>query len=163
MEHTAKSLLSSPNPQVLELRILTHHAGDARFSFLKGRYKDTWEAIKRGEKPKDVKAEAGISKCGLGGLMGDYGDSDSEDSDVEEGVPEPPSPPQLPPSPPLPASVSSIAGDTKTTEEVPPGETAQNGKEDEDKEAQARTLRREKALAWMAARRLAGDQATGKA
>lgn len=95
--------------------------------------------------------------------MGDYGDSDSEDSDVEEGVPEPPSPPQLPPSPPLPASVSSIAGDTKTTEEVPPGETAQNGKEDEDKEAQARTLRREKALAWMAARRLAGDQATGKA
>lgn len=158
MEHTAKSLLTSPNPQVLELRILTHHAGDARFSFLKGRYKDTWEAIKRGDKPKQPKLEESTSKGGLGGLMGDYGDSDSENSDEPEGNTEPPSPPPLPPPP-------SLLGDVEPSEANPdvaktsPAGTEQNNLAGKDQEEQARALRREKARAWMAARKQAVNEA----
>lgn len=161
MEHTAKSLLTSPNPQVLELRILTHHAGDARFSFLKGRYKDTWEAIKRGEKPKDPKSDAASSKSGLGGLMGDYGDSESEDSDGQERVSEPPSPPPLPPAPPHPEHDKSSSDASVEEEEVTPVVAAQNDLEAEDQEAQARALRREKARAWMAARKQTEDGTQG--
>lgn len=83
MEHTLKALVASPNPQVLELRILTNHAGDRRFEFLKGRYRNHWMRMK-GEKaaPPTV------------GLLG--GGYDSE----EEGDPSPPaSPPPLPPEP----------------------------------------------------------------
>jgi hypothetical protein len=158
MEHTAKSLLTSPNPQVLELRILTHHAGDARFSFLKGRYKDTWEAIKRGDKPKQPKLKESTGKGGLGGLMGDYGDSDSEDSDEPEGVVKPSSPPPLPPSPPLPEVVEPSKVNVNDTEALPPA-AEQSNSAGEDQEEQARALRREKARAWMAARKQAVNEA----
>jgi hypothetical protein len=158
MEHTAKSLSTSPNPQVLELRILTHHAGDARFSFLKGRYKDTWEAIKRGDKPKETKPEGPTSKVGLGGLMGDYGDSDSEDSDEPEGVIEPSSPPPLPPSPPLPEQAKQSEGLSADVGEASPNATEQIEPVSEDQEEQARALRREKARAWMAARKQAVNE-----
>ncbi|GHJ86189.1 hypothetical protein NliqN6_2591 [Naganishia liquefaciens] len=163
MMHTAKSLLSSPNPQVLELRILTHHAGDPRFSFLKGRYKNTWEAIKRGEKPD---LDAGKSKGGLGGLMGEYGDSDSDDSDAEKGNLELPTPPPLPPSAPLPDEEDLASGQNLDPEAVLPDQAArsgvENGLEDGDKDARARMLRREKALAWIAARRQTGQQSASR-
>jgi hypothetical protein len=105
MRHTLKSLTSSPNPQILELRIMTHHASDPRFSFLKtnGRYSAYWQSLKGGP---EKKVEQGTK---LGGLMGMYAGSDSgsetgDDSDGE-GVREPsgsppPGPPQSPP--PLP-------------------------------------------------------------
>lgn len=159
MEHTAKSLLSSPNPQILELRILTHHAGDARFSFLKGRYKNTWQAIKRGDKPEKtgVEAPTPVSAGGLGGLMGGY---ESEDDTADEA-----DPPPLPPSPPLPES--SVVPDRADSETIlgavplpPPSEDAEDERSGDrldtnepDEEAQARALRRDKARAWMAARR----------
>lgn len=107
MRHTLDSLKKAANPQVLELRILTLHHSDDRFSFLRtdGRYRTAWERLKNenlGVKP-DVQKTAGAS---LGGLMGAYGESDS-DSDAEQEVapPEPtglppPSPPRDPP--PLP-------------------------------------------------------------
>lgn len=48
MTHTLTSLLSASNPQILELRILTLHHSDERFSFLKtgGRYRTAWERLK---------------------------------------------------------------------------------------------------------------------
>lgn len=149
MEHTAKSLSVSPNPQVLELRILTHHAGDARFSFLKGRYRNTWQAIKRGDKPVLKAATAGLG--GMGGLMGYDSDDDTNDESEEEGDPPPPSPPPLPPSEETPAHEALVdppplpehEGVGGTPVEKMPGE----------EEVQARALRREKARAWTAARR----------
>lgn len=154
MEHTAKSLVASPNPQVLELRILTHHAGDARFSFLKGRYKDTWEAIKRGDKP--VEAMTTTGNGGLGGLMGGYDSDESDDGSEEEG--DPPLPPPLPPSeePPAVSQTQTVIGpdpppplpEDDDVPETPAVEATV--KEDEER---ARELRKEKAKAWMAARR----------
>lgn len=153
MEHTAKSLVASPNPQVLELRILTHHAGDARFSFLKGRYKDTWEAIKRGDKP--VEAMTTTGNGGLGGLMGGY-DSDESDDGSEEG--DPPLPPPLPPSeePPAAAAIQTvIEADPRPPlpEEDDVPETPAVEATVAEEEERARELRKEKAKAWMAARR----------
>jgi hypothetical protein len=152
MEHTAKSLVASPNPQVLELRILTHHAGDARFSFLKGRYKGTWEAIKRGDKPVEATT---TGSGGLGGLMGGY-DSDESDDGSEEG--DPPLPPPLPPSeePPAAAAIQTvIEADPRLPlpkhDDVPETPAAEATVTEEEK--QARELRKEKAKAWMAARR----------
>ncbi|KAJ9104174.1 hypothetical protein QFC20_004611 [Naganishia adeliensis] len=151
MEHTAKSLLASPNSQVLELRILTHHAGDTRFSFLKGRYKDTWESIKRGEKPAQAATTTGSS--GLGGLMGGY-DSDDES---EEG--DPPLPPPFPPSQESPAGAETQIGSEAKTPPPPPPEdndvleTSAVEAAVNEEEKQARELRKEKAKAWMAARR----------
>lgn len=109
MSHTAASLASSPNSSLLEIRILTHHATDERFSFLKGRYKAAWERIKaEARKDNAVAAQAAaVAGGGLGTLMGGY-DSDSDgngDSDSEHGpgagklAPQNP-PPSLPPSPP---------------------------------------------------------------
>ena len=48
MTHTLTSLLSASNPQILELRILTLHHSDERFSFLKtgGRYRTAGERLK---------------------------------------------------------------------------------------------------------------------
>ena len=97
MLHTAASFSSSPNPRLLEMRIMTHHANDERFDFLRGRYKTTWmkvkEEVRRGKaRPKEEKA--------MGALVGGY---ESGDEDVEEhGTPPRCSPPKeeiLPPSP----------------------------------------------------------------
>ncbi|KAJ9123075.1 hypothetical protein QFC22_001264 [Naganishia vaughanmartiniae] len=170
MRHTYKSLAASPNPQVLELRILTHHSGDARFSFLKGRYKATWEAIKRGEdfpRPADLRATSGAAgKGGIGGLMGDYGDSDSDaggSSEEEEKetfvppLPESEAPPAVPDPPPEPAQETSNVMEIPTED---PALSAEQGQKtpvalalEEDDEEKARAVRREKARAWMAARK----------
>jgi hypothetical protein len=115
MSHTLNSLRSAANPQVLEMRIMTHHAQDERFGFLRsgGRWHEVWEGMKSGTVGPDgkevVKEEK--KKIGLGGLAGDYGDSESEE-DEEDGISSlppplptaspPPSPPRSPP--PLPGS-----------------------------------------------------------
>lgn len=161
MTHTAASLKSSPNPQILELRILTHHSADNRFEFLKGRYKNTWMAIKAGkptvgEEKTVVPAVTGKQGGGLTGLMGNYGDSDSED-DSEEGegaqAAEPPAAPAdegLPPPPPSPPS-HPLGDSPDTVAADPPADTLAETQE----EVLAR--RREKAKRWAEARRKAMD------
>ncbi|ORY34110.1 hypothetical protein BCR39DRAFT_518528 [Naematelia encephala] len=98
MHHTATSLLASPNPRILELRIMTHHASDPRFNFLRGRHPLAWARIKaqvkvekaKKEDPERIKREQGK----VAGLVGGY-ESDSEDEDEDEGEPKD-SPPPLP-------------------------------------------------------------------
>jgi hypothetical protein len=121
MTHTLTSLLSASNPQILELRILTLHHSDERFSFLKtgGRYRKAWERLKRDEgvgteveAKKPAGSGSGSRGSGLGGLMGAYADSDSDDDEesAKDGedvppipdAPPPPSPPRDPPPLPLP-------------------------------------------------------------
>jgi hypothetical protein len=181
MRHTYKSLAASPNPQVLELRILTHHSGDTRFSFLKGRYRAAWDAIKSGKDfpTRSTQATATsrvplaasvATKVGIGGLMGDYGDSDSEGEGSEEkeneedGVfvpplPESDAPPAAPDSQPeqtdeainqtsalpLPEDSQLPIGDGPDAPTAP--------SEEDEEEVKARAIRREKARAWMAARK----------
>ncbi|WWD02855.1 hypothetical protein V865_000897 [Kwoniella europaea PYCC6329] len=99
MQHTAKAIFSSPNPSVLELRILTNHANDERFEFLKGRYKSTWTKIKnelRKGKQKEQREKEKEKGIGLGGLGGydSSGDSDGEEEQTEEADDiQPPPPP----------------------------------------------------------------------
>ncbi|KAK8864286.1 hypothetical protein IAR55_001532 [Kwoniella newhampshirensis] len=119
--HTAHAILSSPNPSVLELRILTNHATDERFSFLRGRYKSAWERAKADfRKNMEEKRIAKEREKGLG-VLGGYG-SDSDEEEGTPGSPEgdtPPPPPadedQLPPPPPPPPDLPSAGreeGDT---------------------------------------------------
>ncbi|KIK70507.1 hypothetical protein GYMLUDRAFT_32536 [Collybiopsis luxurians FD-317 M1] len=79
MRRTAKSLLSSPNPAQLEIRILANHGADARFAFLRGRWGRAWKTIKahaRADKlEEDQKVAAKTNPVGIG-LVADYGDSD---------------------------------------------------------------------------------------
>ncbi|WVQ72612.1 hypothetical protein IAR50_002170 [Cryptococcus sp. DSM 104548] len=98
MSHTALALSASPNPSVLEIRILTNHSTDERFAFLRGRYKKAWEAVKEKlRREKEEKARKEERERGLGGLGG-YG-SDSESEDGSEGTPEPPADEGVPPPP----------------------------------------------------------------
>ncbi|WVR07158.1 hypothetical protein IAU60_004199 [Kwoniella sp. DSM 27419] len=118
MRHTALALASSPNPSVLELRILANHASDDRFSFLRGRYKDAWEGVKaelRRTREEQRRAEERKKGLGLGGLGGYDSDSDSASDSVSDSGPgsrsgspsckhaqaAPPSSPPPPPPPPL--------------------------------------------------------------
>ena len=111
MRHTAKSLATSPNPDVLELRILANHANDARFSFLRGRYTNTWERLKEANRrAKTIKPVSKIAECkAVGALVGGYDSSDS-DEDL-------PSPPGSPPPPP-PEDGANLA-DTVNDRPVP--------------------------------------------
>lgn len=151
MTHTAASLKSSPNPQILELRILTHHSSDTRFEFLKGRYKSTWAAIKAG-KPLAVKGEKKVPVVvekktgGLTGLMGDYGDSNSEE-ESEEGEPEAPVE-DVPPPPPSPPSHPL---------EPPDGPPSTEAADAVDSQAELLARRREKARLWAEARKKETD------
>lgn len=99
MSHTATCVFSSPNPSLLEMRILTHHSTDERFAFLRGRWKHAWEKVKgdiKGEKENKRRLEE--KQRGLGGLGG-YG-SDSEASEEEGEWPVPPEDDGIPPPPP---------------------------------------------------------------
>ncbi|OCF60481.1 hypothetical protein L486_00114 [Kwoniella mangroviensis CBS 10435] len=100
MQHTAKAIFSSPNPSVLELRILTNHANDERFEFLKGRYKPTWTKIKddlKKGKQKEQREKEKKKGIGLGGLGGydssDNSDDDNEQKEEVDDVQSPPPPP----------------------------------------------------------------------
>lgn len=126
MTHTATSLLSSPNPSLLELRILANHASDPRFEFIRGRYKTTWERLKAdARRQRDIKSgKAGQEKKVFGALLGGYESSDDDDEDEnehsnnegdgplgnggtpppppgDEDIPSPPSPPPPPPDEPV--------------------------------------------------------------
>jgi hypothetical protein len=170
MNHTLTSLMSSPNPQILELRILTHHSGDPRFSFLKGRYRRRWEQLKIDRAVKEQAAqkekEVDSKKETLAGLMGDYGDSDESEDEVDaaggaspvrrsaddiEGSPPPPPPPPRPDEEPLCASRDlSPAPSVGYSEDPIPGPSKQVLSEDCIKQR-----RREKAKAWAARRDIA--------
>lgn len=160
MKHTAKSLVDSPNPQMLEMRILANHSGDERFAFLRGRYARTWDSMKAaGKRAKlfDPNRKAREEKA-VGALLGDYDSSDDEEDDevVEAdanneggGIPPPPEagtipgppPDEPPPSPPPAASALSEPRDTK--EEVTGSKTT-----GEEGEEEKRRLRRERAEEW---------------
>nr|ODN88384.1 hypothetical protein L203_02997 [Cryptococcus depauperatus CBS 7841] len=99
MAHTAASLFSSPNPTVLETRIMAHHSTDERFAFLRGKWKTTWEKVK--EEVKKKRQDERLreeQKRGLGALGGYESDSEEED------IPPPPPDDLLPPPPPPPFS-----------------------------------------------------------
>jgi hypothetical protein len=96
MSHTAASILKSPNPKVLESRILMNHASDERFEFLRGRWKLTWERTKKDAKAKHdlLSGKNDKEKKNVGTLIGGYESSDEDDDDTEA------EPPMLPPPPP---------------------------------------------------------------
>ncbi|WWC70325.1 uncharacterized protein I206_104275 [Kwoniella pini CBS 10737] len=130
MKHTAKAISSSPNSSILEMRILTNHSTDERFSFLKGRYKCIWEKVKnelKKEKEGERRKEEKSKGLGLGGLGGYDSDDDSgtdnssesnkgnnekefsitlpefpSNNDDQSSSPPPPLPPQGETSPPPP-------------------------------------------------------------
>ena len=81
MHRTATHILQSPNPALLEMRILANHGADTRFAFLRGRWKNAWEGLKA-EILAQKKEKLGSCGDGLGGLTG-YGESDDdEDSSI---------------------------------------------------------------------------------
>ncbi|MBW0484943.1 hypothetical protein O181_024658, partial [Austropuccinia psidii MF-1] len=89
MSRTLQALKSSPAPSLLEIRILTNHGSDPRFSsFLRkdGKWWDYWESMKSGEsETQDIKElpsrpapqPVGRSSNGLCRLA-DYGDSSDD-------------------------------------------------------------------------------------
>ncbi|KAJ3851302.1 hypothetical protein EV368DRAFT_74671 [Lentinula lateritia] len=80
MRRTAKSILASPNPAQLELRILANHGADARFAFLRGRWSRAWRTVKahaRSDHKTEQEQRAASKTSSLGmGLVADYADSD---------------------------------------------------------------------------------------
>lgn len=138
MSHTAFSLSSSPNPRLLEMRIMTHHANDDRFAFLRGRYKSIWlqtkeEARKSKSRPKEEKA--------MGALVGGYesSDEDDEDNEPEDLPPTPPPDDGFPHEPPLPDS-----GPSKSDEQGAETKVADDEVDEEEKKRE----RRRRAEEW---------------
>lgn len=91
MTRLHSTLSSSPNPSLLELRILANHSKDERFSFLRegGRWRSVWGEIRRGERGADgqrVEKERGGEEAENKGILGlvAYGsDSDEEEQEQE--------------------------------------------------------------------------------
>lgn len=81
MTRTATHIHTSPNPALLEMRILANHGADPRFDFLRGRWKKRWANVKsevaRGKEP--------TLTTPAGGLVG-YGSEDSEDEPEASAV-----------------------------------------------------------------------------
>lgn len=152
MSHTATALYASPNPQILESRILTNHAQDPRFEFLRGRWKDTWLGIKKDAKAKKdlTSGRSEREKKAVGGLIGGYeSDSDSDSDagpgrDVDGGDDPPPPPPSSPPGPP-PVDIPPPPSDD-ADEEV--SEIPQGAPSTAETEAEKKRLRRLKAEEW---------------
>ena len=150
MSHTAISLSKSPNPHLLEMRILANHSNDDRFAFLKGRWKDAWEKAKEGvrkSRQNDPKKKEKEEKA-MGALVGGYESSEDETEDGDG----PPPPPRdlmdsLPPPPP----------DDDNTAQSPPGpldvdpprkpQGSPRPKSSED-EAEKQRIRRLRAEEW---------------
>lgn len=159
MSHTATCIFSSPNPSLLEMRILTHHSTDERFAFLRGRWKNAWEKVKgniKGEKENKRRLEE--KQRGLGGLGGYESDSEASEASEEEGEPPvppeddgiPPPPPEIddrappPPSPPpLPPVEESESGGS-----FPPPPPLQPSTEEDDQEEEKRRQRRLRVEEW---------------
>lgn len=114
MKHTLESIKSASNPQLLEMRILTHHASDARFDFLRarGKYHQAWQDLKAGgNMVGQQERKSTAAPGGLAGLVGAYDDdSSNDDDDQSSGQEQEPlnrAPSELPPSPSLPLPPSS--------------------------------------------------------
>ncbi|WVQ67792.1 uncharacterized protein L199_005997 [Kwoniella botswanensis] len=161
MQHTAKAIFSSPNPSVLELRILTNHANDERFEFLKGRYKLTWTKIKddlRKGKQKEQREKEKEKGIGLGGLGGydssEDSDGEEEQAEVVDDLQPPPPPPEdedvveTPPPPPeenipLPPTSDELMPPPMDGDEKNGLDAASDGSEEEK-----RRLRRMRMEEW---------------
>jgi hypothetical protein len=146
MQHTAASLLKSPNPRVLESRILMNHTSDERFEFLRGRWKLTWERTKKDAKAKHdlLSGKNEKEKKSVGSLIGGY---ESSDEDEEAGGPPTMSPPPPPPDidlPPLPEESDLIDAASQSHIEPEAAEQATLVAEEEDRQR----LRRLKAEEW---------------
>jgi len=83
MQRTAAHIASSPNPEQLEMRILANHGNDARFSFLRGRWKCAWVRLKEEEmaklersKPEPVTALFNLISYGTDSDEGGAGEDD---------------------------------------------------------------------------------------
>lgn len=135
MKHTFVSLSASPNPALLEMRILAHHGADRRFDFLKGRYARAW----RGVKNPAPKADA------MGSLLGGYESSEDEDEEGEGGqdAADEAKPMAAPPTDTPDAGMAVDATATPTA--------------DEAQEEEKRRLRREKARLWAEKRKAGGE------
>ncbi|KAL7414650.1 hypothetical protein BDY24DRAFT_414361 [Mrakia frigida] len=148
MRHTSTSLLSSPSPRVLELRILANHGADPRFAFMRGRWKNVWDGLLAG---KTVTAEGVVLEpvekekevVGMAGLMGGYGsDSDSEsEEEKEEGAGE------------------GDEGEGETKEVVVELEPVVEVLEETEEEKEKKKRRKEKALEWARKRKEAEAEA----
>jgi len=153
MSHTAQSLSKSPNPRLLELRILTNHSTDERFAFLRGRWKNTWERVKvqaRKGKVKDPAVEE-KEKQSVGALIGGYASDSAEDDD--DGSPDEPE--ELPPPPPPPirldspgeddlGSVPDVTYRPEPEDEQPPTKNQIDGISEEE----VKRIRRQRAEEW---------------
>jgi hypothetical protein len=154
MQHTAASLLKSPNPKILESRILMNHTSDERFEFLRGRWKHIWERTKKDAKAKHelLSGKSEKERKSVGSLIGGYESSEDEDEDEDEekeGGPPSLSPPPPPPPdtelPPVPEEYNPLdtvsAGNTgsHSTKEVTPAE---------EEEEERQRIRRLKAEEW---------------
>jgi len=154
MQHTAASLLKSPNSKVLESRILMNHTSDERFEFLRGRWKLTWERTKRDAKAKhDLQSGKNEKeKKSVGSLISGYESSDEDENEEENEVGELPSsspPPPPPPDidlPPLPNKVDPGFLDRNSLVDNKAAEpfTAVSEEDEEDRQK----LRRLKAEEW---------------
>lgn len=130
MSRLHTTLSRSPNPALLELRILANHGSDVRFaSFLKrdGKWREAWETMRRGpghgqgsgqvvaevgDGPDKEREEKNPTTTGLGGLA-DYGsDSDDGTESADAGHSSVASPAPVP---------STLAADTPTAA-APPAE-----------------------------------------
>ncbi|GAA5939910.1 hypothetical protein JCM3775_007146 [Rhodotorula graminis] len=95
MHRLHATLSSSPNPALLEMRVLANHGADARFAFLRpgargGRWRETWERIRSGElraegedereKPVVKQEEKGGGMAGLAA----YGSSDEDEGEGDD-------------------------------------------------------------------------------
>jgi hypothetical protein len=146
MQHTAASLLKSPNPKVLESRILMNYTSDERFEFLRGRWKLIWERTKKDAKAKQdlLSGKNEKEKKSVRSLIGGYESSDEDEED--EGGPPSLSPPPPPPDidlPPLPEEGDLIAGSDSRIDATTATEDATLTEEEDRKR-----LRRLKAEEW---------------
>ncbi|KAJ3773679.1 hypothetical protein FB446DRAFT_731834 [Lentinula raphanica] len=137
MRRTAKSILTSPNPAQLELRILANHGADPRFAFLRGRWSRAWKTVKARVRADEAeqKQKAALNSVRTG-LVEDYADSDEsgEDDGAQAEVKE-----ERP--------SEAVASGSSTSASAGPSEKFNV------EEAQA--LRRARAKEWMANRKAA--------
>ncbi|KAL8281533.1 hypothetical protein RQP46_006217 [Phenoliferia psychrophenolica] len=135
MQKLHLTLLASPSPSVLEIRILANHGADPRFSFLRkgGKWREIWEDIRAPKKPAPVAiVEASTS------LVAAYGsDSDDDDDSADEAAPVP----ELAAVEPSPAPID----------------------EGDEEARRKREEKAEKAREWAAKRKSARELATGGA
>ena len=148
MSHTALSLSASPNPRLLEMRILTHHVGDERFAFLKGKWKNSWERLKNeARRDKDRPGEEKAMSALVGGYESSEEGDEGDDGEMRDGDKRPPPPPpdaDLPPEPPE-APISENDSPSEGTKVHGP---EQDVKDAVGNDEEKKSLRRQRAEEW---------------